>query len=129
VAYYAKFESKCIQDLEDYSPEHKEILAQIRERLVDPLPIFREAVYDSEFSDSFSIKSVGPALLGKNFSYEELLVGEGGAAQRAFEEIISKETPEARKTQLISALIEYCKKDTLVMVELVKWLYQQSSAL
>lgn len=123
VAYYGQFEAGRIQEMEDYAPEFKDELEQIRTRIVDPLPIFREYIYDREFADSYSIKSVGPAILGKNFSYENMLVGEGGAAQRAFEEIISTKTPISRKNELTDALIEYCKKDTLVMVELVKWLY------
>lgn len=123
VAYYGQFEAGRIQEMEDFAPEFKEQLEQIRTRIVDPLPIFREHIYDKEFADSYSIKSVGPAILGKNFSYENMLVGEGGAAQRAFEEIISNKTALSRKNELKDALIEYCKKDTLVMVELVKWLY------
>jgi hypothetical protein len=124
VAYYAKFEASCIRDLEEFSPEMSSQLAAIRARLVDPLPVFKEAVYDGGFGDSYSIKSVAPAILGKNFSYDNMLVGEGGAAQRAFEEIISSQTAPARKAQLKTALIEYCKKDTFVMVELVRWLYK-----
>jgi hypothetical protein len=123
VAYYGQFEAGRIQEMEDFAPEYKEQLEQIRKRIVDPLPIFREYVYDKEFADSYSIKKVGPAILGKNFNYENMLVGEGGAAQRAFEDFISNKTALSRKNELKAALIEYCKKDTLVMVELVKWLY------
>lgn len=124
VAYYAKFESGCLQDLADFSPKHAEDLQQIRSRLVDPLPIIKEAIYDAKFGSSFSLKSVGPALLGDVFSYEHMMVGDGGAAQRAFEEIKSPNTPEHRKIALRNALFEYCKKDTFVVVELVKWLFK-----
>ncbi len=123
VAYYSKFESARLLDLEEFSPQNKTALSDIRNRLVDPLPIFREAVYDSKFKDSFSIKSVGPAILGDKYSYDKKKVGDGGAAQRAFDEIISPYGSGARRTELIEALLAYCKQDTLVMVELVKWLY------
>ncbi len=123
VAYYGKFEAGRIQELEDFSPENASQLKQIRLRIVDPLPIFREAVYDSEFLDSYSIKSVAPAILGSEHSYEMLSVGDGSAAQRAFEEITSTGTSASRKSELIAALIKYCEKDTLVMVGLVKWLF------
>ena len=123
VAYYGVFESKCIQDLEDYFPSHKAELAQIRSRIVDPLPIFKEAVYDAAFKDSYSIKSVGPAILGANFSYSGMSVGDGSAAQRAYEELTTAKSQDVKEKKR-EALLEYCKKDTLVMVELVKWLYR-----
>jgi len=124
VAYYAKFEAGCLQDLEIFAPEYAGQLAQIRQRLVDPLPIIKEAIYDAKFGSSYSLKSVGPALLGDVFSYEHMAVGDGGAAQRAYSEFIGSRTSEARKNELKTALLEYCKKDTFVVVELVKWLYQ-----
>lgn len=126
VAYYAQFESARIEELEDFAPQFKDQLKQIRERLVDPLPIIRESVYVADFGDSYSIKSVGPALLGKNFSYDEMSVGDGGAAQRAYVELIAPGTNPERKNLLKKALIEYCFKDTLVMVELVNWLFKLS---
>jgi hypothetical protein len=124
VAYYAKFESGCIQDLALYAPEYAEELEQIRSRLVDPLPVIKEAVYDAKFGSSYSLKSVGPALLGDVFSYKGMKVDNGGAAQRAFSEMQSASTTESRKSDLRQGLLEYCKKDTLVVVELIKWLYQ-----
>ncbi len=125
VAYFAKFESERLKELADHLPEYADKLNQIRERLVDPLPLLRESVYDPKFGDSFSIKSVGPALLGDRFSYSHLKVGDGGAAQRAFEELISSKTSPMRKNELKAALLSYCEQDTLVMVELVRWLYEQ----
>lgn len=122
VAYYARFEGDRLQELADFAPEAAAELLTIRERLVDPLPLIRESVYDAAFLDSYSIKSVGPALLGSAFSYAGMRVGDGGAAQRAFEEMIAASAE--RKNELCRALLEYCEKDTLVMVELVKWLYK-----
>lgn len=126
VAYYGKFEAGVIRDLEDFAPEFQKPLQNIRERIVDPLPIIREAVYDANFKDSYSIKSVGPALLGDEFGYNDLQVKDGGAAQRAFEELSNILTVRARKIELRQGLLEYCKKDTWVMLELVKWLFNNS---
>lgn len=123
VAYYGKFEAGRIEELEDFAPEKSSRLKQIRLRIVDPLPIIREAVYDSAFLDSYSIKSVAPAILGREHGYESLAVGDGSAAQRAFEEISASGASESRKNELATALLKYCEKDTLVMLELVKWLY------
>ena len=52
----------------------------------------------------------------------------GTAAQRAFEEVI-KCTDLNRKEELRQGMLEYCQKDTLVMVELVKWLFNVSEAM
>ena len=89
------------------------------------LPIIRDAVYDDAFTGSFSLKAVAPALLGESHSYNGMLIANGTSAQRAFEELISPSTSASKKLVLKNAMMEYCKKDTLVMVELVKWLFSQ----
>lgn len=122
VAYYSTFETQRISEMADYSKEHKKELEALLDRFVDPLPIFREFVYDSSFEGSFSLKTVAPTILGESQSYEGMLVADGSAAQRAFEEIINPKTEHNRREQIITASLEYCKKDTLVMVDLVKWL-------
>lgn len=126
VAYFGRFESERIQALADYAPDDSDALLALTERIVDPLPLIREAVYDNAFSGSFSLKSVAPALLGEEQSYADMLVADGGAAQRTFEQLISPVTPDSKKAILKEAMLAYCKKDTLVMVELVKWLFAQS---
>lgn len=125
VAYYSKFEAGQIKALADYSPKHSDALLKLCERLVDPLDIIKESVYDNAFNGSFSLKKVAPALLGQEHSYKDMDVADGGAAQRAFNELIDSNTPSARKKKIKEAMLEYCKKDTLVMVELVKWLKNQ----
>lgn len=126
IAYYGQFESGRIKELVDFSSKNKMQLEALLERIVDPLPIIRDHVYDNAFLGSFSLKNVGPAILGEDQSYEGMLVSNGTAAQRAFEELINDNTPKERKDELIAASLEYCKKDTLVMVELVKWLCRQA---
>lgn len=126
VAYYSTFEIQRIEELAEYSGQYKSELMRLLDRFVDPLPIFREFVYDNGFEGSFSLKTVAPTILGDGHSYEGMMVADGSAAQRAFEEIINPNTTTERRDELISASLEYCKKDTLVMVELVKWLFRQS---
>ncbi len=123
VAYFGKFEAERIKQLADYSPQHAAALTQLIERIVDPLPIIRDAVYDNSFAGSFSLKKVAPGLLGEAHSYEGMAVANGSAAQRAFEELISPNTMAAKKISLKKAMLDYCAQDTLVMVELTKWLY------
>lgn len=127
VAYYGQFESSRISEMADFSSEHKEHLEALTLRIVDPLPIIRDFVYDDLFHGSFSLKKVAPAILGPASSYDGMLVDNGTAAQRAFEELIDKSTSRERRDELIHASLDYCKKDTLVMVELVKWLFKANN--
>lgn len=125
VAYYSTFEIQRIEEMAEYSETHRTALESLIPRFVDPLPIFREFVYDNGFEGSFSLKTVAPTILGDSHSYDGMMVDNGTAAQRAFEELIDENTKLERKNELIKASMDYCKKDTLVMVELVKWLMAQ----
>lgn len=122
VAYYAQFEISRIKELADFSKSDADQLLGLVARFKDPLPLIREAIYDVGFGGSFSLKAVAPSLLGQKYSYDGMLVENGTAAQRAFEEIISESSPLDRKQTLIKAMLEYCKQDTLVMVELISFL-------
>lgn len=124
VSYFARFEGDCIEAMAKHSSEYHDELMALKDRLVDPLPVIRAHVYDTGFAGSFSLKKVAPALCGDDFSYAELAVSDGTAAQRAFTELINPNTDEFRKMELSESMLEYCKQDTLAMVELVKWMKQ-----
>lgn len=129
VAYFGRFEAERIEALTNYSPKHHDSLMKLIERIVDPLPIIRESTYDNAFHGSFSLKRVAPGLLGDSHSYENMVIANGNDAQRAFEELISLKTTAQRKDSLKKAMLDYCEKDTYVMVELVKWLYAATNSL
>jgi hypothetical protein len=126
IAYYAKFEMDRIKEMASQFSDYADQLNELLERFVDPLPIIRESVYDNDFMGSFSLKYVAPAILGDQHSYKDMVVSDGTAAQRAFEELIAPDTSIDRKSELKRAMLEYCRKDTLVMVELVHWLFDQA---
>ncbi len=126
VSYYGRFETDRILEMAKSFSEYAEQLEALTQRIVDPLPVIRDFIYDKEFKGSFSLKAVVPALLGEDESYEGMKVANGGDAQRAYEEIINSKTTSERKNELLKASLEYCKKDTWVMVELVKWLFENS---
>jgi hypothetical protein len=124
VAYSQAFEKGKILDIASlFTGLEKMQLESLPPRLVDPLPIFRESVYHHEFHGSYSIKKVGPALLGEKASYKNLNVKDGTEAVVAFRRMISSQNFE-EKQQLIKDLTIYCDQDTEVMGLLVKWLYQ-----
>lgn len=117
VAYYSQFEGERIKEMADAFPKYSEKLLDLLPRLVDPLPILRQHVYDPQFRGSFSLKSVAPALLGAASSYENMEVADGRSAQRAYAKML--QAPPNEKETLKAALLEYCRKDTLVMLQLV----------
>ncbi len=129
VAYNMGFEKQVLLALARQFPKLSKALKSHADRLVDPLIIFREHVYDPEFKGSFSIKAVAPAILGAGASYEGMSVGDGTQAQVAFLEMILATTPVPRKEALKKGLLEYCQKDTLGMVELVWWLQKQAGSI
>jgi hypothetical protein len=119
------FERGVLRHLADEVPVHREALNSIADRLVDPLPLFRAYVYAPGFAGSFSIKAVAPAILGESASYEGMEVGEGAEAQASFLEMIRRGTEPDRKAELRQALLDYCRKDTGGMMDLVFWLQKQ----
>jgi hypothetical protein len=123
VAYYSKFESQRIREMAEIFPDKAEKLLALLDRMVDPLPILREHVYDVEFRGSFSLKATAPALLGAAQSYEGMRVADGTAAQRAFMQLISPRATAGQKQELRDAMLEYCGKDTAVLVDLTRWIY------
>ena len=126
IAYFAKFEADRIRELAAFAPHYAEPLLSLLTRLVDPLTVLREHVYDPAFGASYSLKRVAPALLGENQSYQGMQVANGLEAQQAFLQVINPATPEFKRSELIKAMLDYCEKDTAVMVELVAWLRHEA---
>lgn len=126
VAYNKGFEARVIASLAKQFPKYKKKLESIVDRLVDPWPVVKAAVYDPGFGSSYSLKYVAPALLGEEASYEDMDVGDGSAAQLAYLKIREGNITPKEKRELTEALIAYCRKDTEVMRQLVEWLYSQT---
>ncbi|MES2528694.1 MAG: DUF2779 domain-containing protein [Bdellovibrionota bacterium] len=123
VAYNQTFEIGVIKKLAEFDKKNKADLLALIDRFVDPLPIFRNYVYDPEFRGSFSIKAVAPALIGDKLSYDNLDIGDGGTAQSMASLLmfnLAKDDQSRKK--IIDDLLKYCHQDTLAMVEIVKWL-------
>jgi hypothetical protein len=57
-----------------------------------------------------------------------MMVADGGAAQRGFVELLSPDLPKDRRRELRQSMLEYCRKDTMEMVALVKWLIDASKS-
>jgi predicted RecB family nuclease len=119
VTYYSSFESGRLDDLAEWLPQYASIIAGIKKRLWDLHPIIKQHVYHPEFYGSFSLKKVLPALVPQ-MTYEGLDVADGIEAGLAYDKMILGGIHEAERKGLRKALLEYCKQDTLAMVEVIR---------
>jgi hypothetical protein len=120
--YNASFERGVLNRLAELAPEYAVTLHGIADRLFDLLPVARDAYYHRDMQGSWSIKSVMPTI---DASLDYRLTGEvqeGGAAQSAFMELRDPGILSERAAQLRTALLDYCKHDTWVMVILRRFL-------
>jgi len=117
VAVYTRFEQTQIARLMRAFPDLEDALHDISERLVDVHELARAHVYHPDFRGSFSIKTVAPAL-APGFGYGDLdEVAEGTAASAAFLRVARGEFEPSEEQRLRKALLAYCKRDTLALVE------------
>jgi Domain of unknown function(DUF2779) len=121
-AYNASFEQGILEKLAKLSPGFAKTLLDMVSRLVDLLPIARQAYYHRDMRGSWSIKNVMPTI---DASLDYGLRGEvqeGMAAQAAFLELRSPGIHPNRGAELRAALLDYCQHDTWVMVVLRRFL-------
>ena len=118
IIVYSAYEQTRLKELAREFPDLAASLNAIIGRLVDLLPIVRGAVYFPEFWFSNSIKSVAPALC-PGFGYDDLDdIADGAAASAAFLQLASGCLADPEEVaQLRAALLAYCQRDTLAMVE------------
>ena len=120
-AYNASFEKKCIELVASACAADVAVsLLDVRDRMVDLLPVVRESVYHPEFGGSFSLKKVLPALV-PGLSYEGLVIAEGETASAELWRLVlgGAGLSEVEKAEMREALLAYCARDTEAMVGLV----------
>jgi len=119
LVYNAAFEIGVLRGLAEEFPRHASRLKKIIPRIVDLMvPFKKKHIYTKEMQGSYSIKSVLPALIPK-MSYENMVITDGRGASDAYATLHWVEDTEKRQS-IRQALRDYCKLDTLAMVELLK---------
>lgn len=120
VTWNMSFEKGCNTMLGELVPEYAEFFEQLNSRVVDLMtPFSKNWFVHKDFKGSASLKSVLPALVPE-LSYRSLGIQEGATAQRIWMETILDGEHEEEKEKILNDLIEYCKLDTLAMVELFR---------
>ena len=116
VAYNAGFEKGVIAKLVTLFPQYSKELEAINKRFWDQLNIFRRYYLDYRFKGSNGLKSVLPVVV-PGMGYSNLDVQEGSQAQIVWDQMINQ-GDDKEKEKFIKKLLEYCRLDTLAMVEI-----------
>lgn len=112
------FEATRNKELAEIHPEFSDFLININERMYDLADPVKEGFYVHPlFRGSWSIKNVLPVMV-PNLSYKNLTVNKGDQAMIAWWNMITNVGTSADETA--KDLLEYCKLDTLAMVEIYK---------
>lgn len=119
VSWHASFEKTQNREMAKWFPESAEFLDDINSRMVDLEDVFKTNYVDARFDGSTSIKKVLPVIC-PHLSYTGLGVQDGATAMDAWQKMLDAEPDKAE--QIASNLIEYCKLDTLAMVEIYRFL-------
>jgi len=125
IVYNQSFELARLNELASWVPEFAEPIKQIQSRVFDLLPVIRNHVYHPAFAGSYSLKSVLPALVPE-MSYEGMDVANGQDAGLAWESFVRGSVDQVERERIEKALLDYCGKDTLALVNLVERLRSSS---
>lgn len=91
------------------------------DRVVDTLALVREGFYAPKMMGSYSIKEIVKAIPTR-VDYADEYVTSGNDAQIAWFCCTDKNCKEEEKSKWSDSLRHYCAKDTLAMVDLIKYL-------
>ncbi len=119
LAWNMGFEKGVLNDLAELFPAEAEWLAGLNDRMVDLIVPFRRFWYHHPAQQgSCSLKAVLPAVT--DLGYDELEIADGNHAARAYFEAVYGATTPAARDLVLGKLLEYCKLDTLAMVEILR---------
>ena len=125
ICVYSGYEWRILMELAGIFPSLRRELTGVVARLWDLLPVVRRHYYHPQFAGSFSIKAVAPAL-APELDYGNLEIQDGGMASLKYRRMVLGDADAAEQARIRAALLEYCRRDTLAMVEIRKALLQKA---
>lgn len=128
ICVYSPYEKSVIEQLAEVLPEWRVALRALVKRLWDLHPIVRDHYYHPDFDGSYSLKEVLPALV-PSLGYSDLGIQEGGHAAREYYRMVFVESDWIERARIQEALLAYCKRDTLALVELRRMLGEKAKSL
>ncbi|TYA53049.1 DUF2779 domain-containing protein [Formosa maritima] len=124
ISWNAPFEISRNKDMLVWIPQFTEYLNYMNTHMFDLMNIFKTDYVDYRFHGSTSIKKVLPVLCPQ-LSYSDLEVQDGTMALDTWGRMVSDPNFNEDVEQTRKNLLEYCKLDTLAMVEIYKELKNQ----
>ena len=119
ICTYSGYERAVLTGLAEALPHLRRDLVRLCDRLWDLLPIIKAHYYHPEFAGSYSIKAILPAM-APHLAYADLEIQEGTLASMEFSRMVFGDLDLAEQARIRSALLNYCERDTLAMVEVRK---------
>jgi hypothetical protein len=125
IVVYSAYEEAIMRQLAEAFPEFRSAFKSIAKRLWDLLAVIKGHYYHPAFNGSYSIKSVLPAVV-PSLGYDDLTIQEGGQAAAEYYRMVFIETDWVEQAARREALLRYCARDTLAMVELRRVLREKA---
>ena len=125
ICVYSHYEQSILEQLMEVLPSFRPALTNIVSRLWDLHQAVYGYYYHPGFGGSYSLKFVLPALI-PSLGYDDLEIKEGGQAASEYYKMVFLETDWIERAKIEEALREYCKHDTLAMVELRRALKEKA---
>ena len=125
ICVYSPYEKSMIEQLAEALPSLRTALRALVQRIWDLHPIVRDHYYHPLFDGSYSLKEVLPALV-PSLGYDDLVIKEGGHAASQYYRMVFIESDWVERAAIEEALLRYCERDTLAMVELRRALKEKA---
>jgi hypothetical protein len=116
IVWNKSFEKGCNDRMADLLPDAAVFLTGVNERTVDLMDPFKAHYVHPGFGGSTSIKKVLP-ILCPHLHYDPGAVHDGAGAMEAWIHMVQTSDP-AERTRLATELKDYCRLDSLAMVEI-----------
>jgi predicted RecB family nuclease len=117
ICVYSAYEEAMLVQLAEAFPQFRSAVREILKRFWDLHPVIKEHYYHPGFQGSYSIKAVLPAVV-PSMGYDDLPIREGGQAASEYYRMVFVETDWIERAAIRDALLRYCARDTLAMLEL-----------
>lgn len=122
LVYDVSLEKACLQMCMKECPQYAEKLSRIISCMVDLLPLVKNYYYHTGMNNSFRLKTLAPTI-SPQLSYENLdAVHDGMEVQNAYLQCLLQDS--SNNQVLIKEMLEYCKRDTEVLLALKQKIHE-----